>query len=966
MHNLRLPASVLLFAVLLFRPVATAGEDDRFLRGAAEAARFVAGQAKSGDAGSTFPEYAEKPKERGRSLYSGSAGVLVFLENAARVLDDPKLRELADKVFPAIGDGAAGPALYSGSAGVGTACLIRARIREDASAAKAAARVADRLVASFRMTGEGAGSWDRNCDIISGAAGTILFLLSVGREEGGEKYLRVARAAGRGLARHGVRKGGTAWWPARAGSDRHYPHFSHGTSGVAYALARVWAATGDEECRDAALLGARWLLENATADERTMNWGHYLPGHEKFFQEGWCHGPAGTARLFLLLHSLTKEERYLDAARRTAQWIILKKPDPGNAESRTRFYSPSLCCGAAGVIDIFVDLFRATGDPRYRDYARQVGDYLLRISKRDGDGRKWTNYDRPDEDGVIYHGVSLMLGAAGEGLALLRLATIDRERDPIVHLPDRLVGGAPSTAPPAEAPPMEPPDGSLRTTTTTPADGHHGQRYIVLTNRHASRDPYFRAALALARWRKGELITDFDPLRPEAVVPRLRELGARYVAIVLPPEEIDANTQRRFLMAAARLDSDIFQDVAYGFITGTGKTSALDLVERAKVLSKRGLRREWVKAAVTTGIKCTVNPGAGDPTAKRAGFAGRQIYWSAREADPQVLEFVAAELPKFKGGGVVSFSGCGDPEGIWLFDDHRNAERDKHWPFDPGKVGQDPEGEMPRITAGMFDGVDFTGSVVITGVCHLGSLHRVFVEADIVSTFGRVTGHTEYVIPGERSVGRAILDAGAAAYIAPLGPNHGFRTLVEAQEGLEQRLSLGDILRSTYDDIAMALGRAPELGLYTRSEQDVNRGHLMASGGANRLLYGDPALSPFADVEVEPAIEVSREELPRGSGFLIRAVSRHRDWWSWNMFGERNQSERIRLVVELQKDDPEELLVIATARNAAGELVLASGLDAHVECIDGGRRLHLQIAAPGGSGLRKVGASAEFRLSELK
>jgi hypothetical protein len=32
-----------------------------------------------------------------------------------------------------------------------------------------------------------------------------------------------------------------------------------------------------------------------------------------------------------------------------------------------------------------------------------------------------------------------MLGAAGEGMALLRLATIDQEKDPVRHLPDRTV-----------------------------------------------------------------------------------------------------------------------------------------------------------------------------------------------------------------------------------------------------------------------------------------------------------------------------------------------------------------------------------------------------------------------------------------------------------------------------------------------------------------------------------------------
>jgi hypothetical protein len=313
---------------------------------------------------------------------------------------------------------------------------------------------------------------------------------------------------------------------------------------------------------------------------------------------------------------------------------------------------------------------------------------------------------------------------------------------------------------------------------------------------------------------------------------------------------------------------------------------------------------------------------------------------------------------------VVSFSGCGDPEGIWLFDDHRNVERDKHWAYDPKKVGQDPKGEMPRITARMLRDVNLRGSVVFAGVCHIGSLRRVFVEGDIVSTFGRASGLTEYLIPEGRSVAAAILDAGPAAYIAPVGPNHGYRSLVEAQEGFEKRLCLGDILRSTYDDIALTLGRPPELGLYTPGERDVDRGHIMASGGANRVLYGDPALAPFADVKIDPAIAISRTDSSgRTSGFTLRAAVRHRDWWSWNMFGRPDRAERIRAVVDLRQGDPDDLEILATARNAEGTVVPELSLDAAIEWIDGRRRLHVQVTAPRDSGLRDVGSSAQFVVS---
>jgi phosphoenolpyruvate synthase/pyruvate phosphate dikinase len=65
-------------------------------------------------------------------------------------------------------------------------------------------------------------------------------------------------------------------------------------------------------------------------------------------------------------------------------------------------------------------------------------------------------------------------------------------------------------------------------------------------------------------------------------------------------------------------------------------------------------------------------------------------------------------------------------------------------------------------------------------------------------------------------VAEAMLDSGAAAYIAPVGPNHGYRNLMEAQEAIENRLCLGDVLRST---IARKLHMTVRTGAGVRSAE---------------------------------------------------------------------------------------------------------------------------------------------------
>jgi lantibiotic modifying enzyme len=149
---------------------------------------------------------------------------------------------------------------------------------------------------------------------------------------------------------------------------------------------------------------------------------------------GWCHGPPGTARLFLLLHSLTGERAYLDTALASARWVMAQ----GTSETRGAGARPqnlSFCCGVAGVVDFFCDLYRATGDPQHAEFARRAGGYLVANATRDADGVRWRAAGRA----APRFAVDLMQGAAGGGLALLRLLTLDARPDPMRHLPDRAV-----------------------------------------------------------------------------------------------------------------------------------------------------------------------------------------------------------------------------------------------------------------------------------------------------------------------------------------------------------------------------------------------------------------------------------------------------------------------------------------------------------------------------------------------
>ena len=105
----RAPVPGLLLALLALWPrvadARDAGLDSELTRTVRAAAEWLSRQALPLDIADpagmdpvVFPEYAEHPAEVEPSLYAGGAGVLLFLENAAALLDDRELSRLADRV----------------------------------------------------------------------------------------------------------------------------------------------------------------------------------------------------------------------------------------------------------------------------------------------------------------------------------------------------------------------------------------------------------------------------------------------------------------------------------------------------------------------------------------------------------------------------------------------------------------------------------------------------------------------------------------------------------------------------------------------------------------------------------------------------------------------------------------------------------------------------------------------------
>ncbi len=425
------------------------GAADRpYLEAAKRAERWIARAAVRDGRGLTWPADPNDPKSVQNNLYSGSPGVVLFyLELHAASGDAAHLARAAagaDYLMATLpGDvsqlGEGGAGLYSGIAGVAYTLELVRRATGDRRYGEGVKRALSLLRLGAKPAGTGL-AWNASSDIISGSAGILLTLLWFGREvREGKDWAGVPEGAARHLLEVAIPEKGGLKWGISDSVPRRYPNFSHGTAGVAYTLARLAAARvpGARDFREAAISGATYLDAIAT---RTPNDGrkvfHSEPGNEQLFYLSWCHGPAGTARLYHELGRLTGDRKWSDNVPRLAQGIVDSGVPEHHPDKSGYWNNVSQCCGNCGVSEFFLSMHRLTKDEKHLAFARRVADDALARATADGDGLKWIQAEHRVQPELLVAQTGLMQGAAGVGLALLHVDGRLAKRAPVVVLPD--------------------------------------------------------------------------------------------------------------------------------------------------------------------------------------------------------------------------------------------------------------------------------------------------------------------------------------------------------------------------------------------------------------------------------------------------------------------------------------------------------------------------------------------------
>jgi type 2 lantibiotic biosynthesis protein LanM len=342
-------------------------------------------------------------------LFAGTTGVAVFLAALAHATGEARFRDLAlAAATPArarlSSDLRAHLARTLGiGGGIGVGSIIYGLVRMagwlDEPNLLNDARSMTRLLDAELIAA------DRSLDVVKGAAGAILGLLTLHRASSDATGLAAAVACGHHLLRsRDIDRDGNLGWSTHPGKTRHLTGISHGAAGIALALLRLYRATGDADFRAAA--------EQALAYERKMfmprsrNWPdlrfRMLPdGADTTCQ--WCHGGSGIGLARLGCLDLIDDDHIRGEIEAALSTTLAASSRPMD----------QLCCGNLGRIDFLLTAGLRLSRPDLVACARERATALVEQAVRRGQFAWDAGDDRMNPG--FFQGIS------GIGYQLLRL-----------------------------------------------------------------------------------------------------------------------------------------------------------------------------------------------------------------------------------------------------------------------------------------------------------------------------------------------------------------------------------------------------------------------------------------------------------------------------------------------------------------------------------------------------------------
>lgn len=368
--------------------------------------------------GSSGPRGAMPYHPTGPDLYSGSAGIGLFLaELGAATGDEAALRTAAGAIGHALSSidrviSQQRLGLHSGWPGIALAATRVGAHAGRPDIVEEAAALAHRCLDEVRT--------DTELDLLLGLAGGVVGLLRLSRALGDPTLVDGARNLGDRLLRAASRPlPGVLAWGSPAFPDRMpLTGLGHGTAGVGLAMVELYEVTGDAMYREAA--ARAYAYERAWFSGDEANWPDLRelpPGtkptdpYSRSFMVAWCHGAAGIA-----LSRLRAWEVLGDEACRTEAIAALDTTKRVvEADLRDGVVDFSLCHGLGGNADVLLHGHQALGPERWNGLEVATAAGKAGIESYGRGTVPW-----PCATG-LGETPDLMLGLAGIGTFYLRL-----------------------------------------------------------------------------------------------------------------------------------------------------------------------------------------------------------------------------------------------------------------------------------------------------------------------------------------------------------------------------------------------------------------------------------------------------------------------------------------------------------------------------------------------------------------
>jgi hypothetical protein len=420
-------------------------EPTQALQIAVEAARFIESQ-RSGRAWSAS-NMDGAPVEH--SLYSGTAGIIVFLLELSQATGDEVHQQRAIDAGLLLIEYVsqkqwASVSFSSGWTGYAFALDALHLCTDDKRFAAEADNCRERLLAQATQLGAGIG-WIEPApfaDITKFVGEREIFDLSVGAAGSGLAYLdyrpEIAIQIGDRLVEVAERREDGMRWGLMSDMPFAFtaPNFAHGGNGVAYFLARLFAATGERRFLDTALEGARSFV----AAMRPVGTGclvcHTEEQQPSEFYLGLCHGPAGSGRLLALLARLTGDRTWTDHL--TALFRGVEALGAPEVRSWGWWNNYSRCCGDSGLGDAALLFENCSGvdAPLMRSLADRCAETVSDASVVGDECRWWEQAEHRTRPTFVQAQTGFRQGAAGIGSFFVHLATADENSPVRIQWPD--------------------------------------------------------------------------------------------------------------------------------------------------------------------------------------------------------------------------------------------------------------------------------------------------------------------------------------------------------------------------------------------------------------------------------------------------------------------------------------------------------------------------------------------------